>query len=111
MKKRSQLSVYLLLFIVGMGLFSCEKESDEIAPTINLADETLVVTRGGSDIITATISHPDGVKSVTILQPAFNLDRTINLDSPYPTEYELAYTFNIPSSLEESSYDITVSAV
>ena len=111
MKKRSQLPVYLLLFILGMGLISCEKEGEEIAPTITLAEETLVVFKGGSDAIKATITHPEGVRSVSILQPAFNLDRTINLDSPYPTEYELDYTFNIPSSVEESSYDITISAV
>ena len=111
MKKQRHLPIYLLLLIVGMGLFSCEKETDEIAPTINLADETLVVFKGGSDTIRATITHPEGVKSISISQPAFNLDRTINLDSPYPTEYELAYAFNIPASVEESSYDITVSAV
>ena len=111
MKKRSHLPVYLLLFIVGLGLFSCKKESEEIAPTITLAQETLVVFKGGSDTIRATISHPVGVKSINLSQAAFNLDRTINLDSPYPTEYDLVYAFNIPSSLDESSYDITISAV
>jgi len=111
MKKRSHLPVYLLLFIVGLGLFSCKKESEEIAPNITLAQETLLVFKGGSDTIRATISHPVGVKSINLSQPAFSLDRTINLDSPYPTEYDLVYAFNIPSSLDESSYDITISAV
>ncbi len=111
MKKQNHFPIYLLLLIVGMSLFSCKKETVEIAPTITLADETLVVFKGGTDTIKATITHPQGVKSVGLSQAAFNLDRTINLDSPYPTEYELVYAFNIPASVEESSYDITVSAV
>jgi hypothetical protein len=111
MKRLRHLPFYLLLLIVGIGLFSCKKETEEIAPSIVLAEETMVVFKGGSDTIKATISHPIGIKSVTLFQPAFNLDRTITFESPNPTEYELAYVFNIPSSLDESSYNITVSAV
>ena len=111
MKKRSYLPVYLLLLIVGIGLFSCKEETVEIPPTITLDQETMVVFKGGSDTIKATITHPEGVRSVSISQPAFSLDRTINLDSPYPTELDLVYAFNVPSSLDESSYDITISAV
>ncbi len=108
MKKLIHLPLILVLVIVGIGFFSCVKE--EIPPTITLDQETLVVFKGGSDTINATITHPEGIMSVSVEQAAFSLNRTINLDEPYPTEYDLEYAFNIPSSLDESSYDIIISA-
>lgn len=108
MKKLIHLPLFMFLLIAGIALFSCEDEA--IPPTISLDQETLVVTKGGTDTINATISHPDGVMSITLSQAAFNLDRTIELEEPYPTEYDLEYAFNVPVNLDQSSYDITISA-
>jgi len=112
MKNLTHLSLFMLLLFVGISISSCEKDEDkEISPTIILDQSTLVVFKGGTDTIRATITHPDGISSITLVQAAFNLNRTITLDSPYPKEYQLVYAFNIPSSLDESSYDITISAI
>ncbi len=109
MKKLIHLPLFMILLIAGIGLFSCDDEA--IPPSISLDQGTLVVAKGGGDTIKATISHPEGVMSVTLSQPAFNLDRTIEMDEPYPTEYDLEYAFNVPASLDQSSYDITISAL
>jgi hypothetical protein len=109
MKKLRQSALYLFLVIMGISFFSCEKEGTP--PTISLDQETIVVFKGGTDTIKATITHPEGIKSITVEQADFNLNRTITLEETYPTEYDLAYAFNIPSSLDESSYNITITAV
>jgi hypothetical protein len=111
MKKLIHLPLFLVFVIVGICFFSCEKEIVETSPTIILDQDTLVVFKGGTGTIKATVSHPEGVKSITLSQSAFHLGRTITLESPYPTEYDLEYNINIPSSLDEASYDIVISAI
>lgn len=116
--KKQILKFSLWTFLTTVLCFTgCKEETtvftevDGQNPTIELTTEHIRSEFGKQFTLTGKISDKDGLKSIQLVSPELELDRTIDLLELYEEikyEYELSYKFTMPEKADVNEFSIKV---
>lgn len=112
--KNSNLLLLTLLISTFLCFTSCDDDEKEPVvpedPTITLASTSITGVKADSLRITATISHPIGIKTIQLNQADWGVSETIDLTSDQPTSYSLNTKAYIPF-IEGTVFNVTITAI